>query len=125
MLGKESDIVIAVLGKEYVGSKDLDFMYKTIYFWEPETLNVQLSRASRMMIVIGDVRRLRSSAAKFNQKLGLKLKSSYYGYVNVLLENSKKVRSTMDKLLELVNFEKRNKESRSNYGIYYPYLTNY
>jgi hypothetical protein len=67
ILGKEADVVISVLGKEYTGSDDM----QTIYFMEPNNLNVQLSRHRGMLIIIGDLIRLRNSAAKEAKRRGL------------------------------------------------------
>ncbi|KSW12187.1 hypothetical protein CF15_05350 [Pyrodictium occultum] len=65
VIGGEADIVVSVLGKEYdtarggyVGSDDL---YSTVYYNEPQVLNVQLSRHYRMMVVIGSTRQLASA----------------------------------------------------------------
>ena len=58
-LGSEADIVIAVLGKEYIGDET-----KTIYFQTPELVNVQFSRHRRLVVVIGNIERL---AKNFNK----------------------------------------------------------
>lgn len=52
-LGSEADIVVAILGKEYVGEH-----HETLYFQTPELINVQFSRHSRMLIIIGNIERL-------------------------------------------------------------------
>lgn len=59
-LGLESFNVVAVLGKEYGWKKKK----KTIYFREPELLNVQLSRHKGILVVIGNLRRLYKEAKK-------------------------------------------------------------
>jgi len=64
MLGSEADNVVTILGKEYSGSSE----YKTIYFQEPELLNVQLTRHKRVLVVIGNLRRLCKKAREENQK---------------------------------------------------------
>lgn len=65
MLGSEAANIICVLGKEYWGGKDMP----TIYFQEPELLNVQLSRHKYTIVIIGNLKRLRNSAAKADQEL--------------------------------------------------------
>lgn len=70
MLGSEADIVIAVLGKEYFGTEDSP----TVYFQEPELFNVQLSRHRRMLVIIGDIRRLYRDSIKAYQSLGMSYK---------------------------------------------------
>jgi len=51
-LGGEADFVIAVLGREYYNPSR---QFLTIYFEEPELLNVQMSRHRLMLTVIGSV----------------------------------------------------------------------
>jgi hypothetical protein len=63
ILGGEADAVVAILGKEYTGKDD-----KTIYFNEPETLNVQLSRSRGPMVVIGNIERLGEKAKEMDQQ---------------------------------------------------------
>lgn len=60
-LGSEEDIVIAVLGKARAGGSS-----STIYFNEPELLNVQLSRHRRILCVVGNLTALRNTAKKLN-----------------------------------------------------------
>jgi len=93
MLGKEADIVIAVLGKEWYGDEDTP----TIYFQSPNLLNVQFSRHRAMLIVIGDVVRLRHAAAASARELGMK------GIVEA--EGASMIRRTMDMLLTLAGVE--------------------
>ncbi|MEM4439128.1 MAG: hypothetical protein QW680_10940 [Pyrobaculum sp.] len=88
MLGKESDIVISILGKEYAGEEEKP----TIYFMEPNNLNVQLSRHRAMLIVIGDVVRLRNVAAKTASNVGLP---------HLRRAPATMIRKTCDGLLEL------------------------
>lgn len=64
ILGGEADAVVAILGKEYSGKGD----EKTIYFDEPETLNVQLSRSRGPTVVIGNIGRLEKRAKEMNQQ---------------------------------------------------------
>jgi len=63
ILGGEADAIVAILGKEYAGKDE-----KTIYFNEPETLNVQLSRSRGPMIIIGNIERLKNNAKKMDQQ---------------------------------------------------------
>ena len=58
-LGREADIVITILGKEYPGEKR-----KTIYYQEPENLNVSLSRARILQIIIGNIDQLKNTSLK-------------------------------------------------------------
>ncbi|MCE4610568.1 MAG: AAA domain-containing protein [Desulfurococcales archaeon] len=58
VIGGEADAIVAVLGKEYPSSRGFnlfldDGAYQTIYFNEPQVLNVQLSRHRRLMVVVG------------------------------------------------------------------------
>lgn len=59
VLGSEADIIVAVLGKEYPGSK-----YETLYFQMPELINVQLSRHSRLIVIIGNIEKLADNMSK-------------------------------------------------------------
>lgn len=59
MLGGESDAIVAVMGKEY---KTPTTEIRTVYFQEPELLNVQLSRHKVFLAIIGDPRLLIRSA---------------------------------------------------------------
>ena len=77
VIGGEADIVITMLGKEYVKTKQGYYTnknyyywgneYSTIYFNEPQVLNVQLSRHRELLIVVGNVDKLASSS--FNEKV--------------------------------------------------------
>ena len=63
VIGGEADTVVAILGKEYSGRSEYDpwvddNFYQTMYYNEPQVLNVQLSRHYKLMIVIGSVNRL-------------------------------------------------------------------
>jgi len=53
-LGSEADIVVAVLGKEYRGKEQAE----TIYFQTPELVNVQFSRHKRLLVIIGNIKKL-------------------------------------------------------------------
>jgi hypothetical protein len=104
MLGGEADIIISILGKEWVGGSD---PYSTIYFNEPELLNVQFSRQKRIMVIIGDVKLLRRSSAKFAQSLGIRLErggldSKQRRYIKEKIESVKKIRKTLDRMEHLV-----------------------
>jgi len=102
MLGDEADVVIASLGKEWVGREDDP--YTTVYFDEPELLNVQFSRHRRTMIVVGDVKKLGSSASKLNKSLGFRIKHGG-GESRLLskLERSKKIKVLCEELENLVH----------------------
>lgn len=58
-LGSEADIIVAILGKEYIGET-----HETIYFQIPELINVQFSRHFRMLVIIGDVEKLADNMNK-------------------------------------------------------------
>ncbi|MEM4827890.1 MAG: AAA domain-containing protein, partial [Desulfurococcaceae archaeon] len=58
-LGSEADIIVAVLGKEYPGS-----VHETLYFQMPELINVQLSRHSRLIVIIGNIEKLADNMSK-------------------------------------------------------------
>ncbi len=63
VIGGEADAVVAILGKEYSGRSEHepwvdDSFYQTMYYNEPQVLNVQLSRHHKLMIVIGAVGQL-------------------------------------------------------------------
>ncbi len=62
-IGGESDFVVAVLGKEYMPSSSKRPAWApdpllTIYFNEPQVLNVQLSRHKKLLVIVGHVGRL-------------------------------------------------------------------
>jgi len=102
MLGNEDDIIISLLGKEWSISKS-DDEGVTIYFREPENLNVQLSRHRLMLIVIGDLQGLRNSAASIARRGGLR----------GLVGEAPRIRMTMDSLLGLAGISTReNKQIR-------------
>lgn len=84
VIGGEADIVITMLGKEYLTKQDYyeNNEHLTIYFNEPQVLNVQLSRHRELLVVIGNIDRL----------------ASYRYY--------KKLSSTAEKLSELAASEK-------------------
>lgn len=63
VIGGEADFVVTILGKEYSGSSSTyywkpDDAYRTMYFSEPQVLNVQLSRHHKLLVIIGDVHKL-------------------------------------------------------------------
>lgn len=64
MLGSEKDNVVCILGKEHRHS---DIM-ATIYFNEPELLNVGFSRHRRIMVIIGDLNMLINSVTNRKQQ---------------------------------------------------------
>jgi len=104
MLGGEDDIIISLLGKEWTkDNADYD-EGETIYFIEPENLNVQLSRHRLMLIVIGNLQKLRNSAAKAAQGGGLHNQPT----------EASRIRRTMDSLLELAGISaNENKQVRN------------
>lgn len=57
IIGGEADIIVAPLGKEWATSSPDDLM-TTIYYKEPEILNVQLSRHKSVLALIGDINRM-------------------------------------------------------------------
>lgn len=94
VLGGEEDCVVAVLGKEYStssvsGRESIE--EETIYFREPELLNVQLSRHKLFLAVVGNPRKLRNEAARQDQRLR---EQKYRCIID-----------TIDKLLELTGVE--------------------
>jgi len=102
MLGGEDDIVIALLGKEWsANSRDDEGL--TIYFREPENLNVQFSRHRLMLIVIGDIQRLRNSAAAIAQRSGL----SSFRSDKIISENASRIRKTLDALFSFADISPR------------------
>jgi len=64
-LGREAFNIVAVLGKEYVGKVE----EPTIYFKEPELLNVELTRNQGPLFIIGRLRKLYSQAGEANRQL--------------------------------------------------------
>ena len=103
MLGGEDDVVISMLGKEWTSREE-----STIYFREPENLNVQLSRHRLMLIVIGNATRLRNAAAKEAQLRGMS--------GNAALDVSR-IRITLDTMLELAGVEISRKRPSGEKGI--------
>lgn len=67
-LGSEDNHVVAVLGKEYYPSTALGD--ETIYYQEPEVLNVQLSRHKKTLIIIGNFQRMINTISKIHSKYG-------------------------------------------------------
>jgi hypothetical protein len=97
MLGGEDDIVIALLGKEWSANSGNDEGL-TIYFREPENLNVQFSRHKLMLIIIGNIQKLRQTAEEIAQK-----KKS--GRNRVIGENASRIRNTLDELFNLAKVD--------------------
>ena len=92
VIGGEADFVVTILGKEYSGSSysyywRSDSAYQTMYFSEPQVLNVQLSRHHKLLVVIGDIDRL-ASARHINR------------------HTSRKLSGTAQRLLDLAKSEK-------------------
>ncbi|MEM0348076.1 MAG: AAA family ATPase [Zestosphaera sp.] len=65
LLGGENEAIVAVMGKEYKTSRT---EMQTVYFQEPELLNVQLSRHSAFLAVVGNPRLLVRSARELSQR---------------------------------------------------------
>lgn len=63
MLGAESYNTVLILGKEYKTGA-----YGTIYFVEPELLNVQLSRNRGPQVIVGNLTSLERSAAESDRR---------------------------------------------------------
>jgi len=63
-LGTDADIVIAVLGKEYM---NVGGGGKTIYYNIPQALNVQLSRHKGLVFIIGNVEDVAKTANKLKE----------------------------------------------------------
>jgi len=69
VVGGEFDIVVTMLGKEWSIAElegeerqDVARILETMYFLEPEVLNVQLSRHKLFLVIIGNLERMRQSA---------------------------------------------------------------
>lgn len=92
MLGGEDDIIISILGKEWNTRSEY-----TIYFREPENLNVQFSRHRIMHIVIGNAITLRNSAAKTARQQGLS---------GISTVGAKSIRKTLDVMFKLAGLER-------------------
>lgn len=91
MLGAQSANTVLILGKESSGSSG----ERTIYFQEPELLNVQLSRHFGFLVVVGNLKRLYHSASTANITYGTKL----YKPLSV----------TSEAILNQAGYEKRNR----------------
>jgi hypothetical protein len=103
MLGGEDDIIISLLGKEWSAGAN-DDEGETIYFREPENLNVQFSRHRLMLIAIGNLQKLRNSAAKAAQIERLR----------GLHTEASRIRKTIDTLLGLAGISaNENKQVRN------------
>lgn len=66
MLGSERANIVAILGKEHTYGED----YNTTYYREPELLNVQLSRHTRMLVIVGNLTTLVNSVNTRRQAEG-------------------------------------------------------
>jgi hypothetical protein len=116
MLGGEDDIIISLLGKEWILSTN-DDEGVTIYFMEPENLNVQLSRHKLMLIVIGNLQKLRNSAAEVAQSA----KAAHRGKLRGLSAKAERIHVTIDTLLGLAGIsaiENILKPSESEYAMF-------
>lgn len=81
MIGSEDDNVVIVLGKEYRGEEEL-----TMYFNEPEVLNVQFSRHRGMLIIIGDLGRLRTNAIEAERSSDSEAEKRKFKRIRILTE---------------------------------------
>jgi hypothetical protein len=91
MLGAQSFNSVLVLGKESSGSVG----ERTIYFQEPELLNVQLSRHLGFLVVVGNLKRLYHSASAMDTTSGTK--------------NYKSLGVTAEVILNQAGYEKKNR----------------
>lgn len=98
-IGTEDYNIIAVLGKEYTFRDN-----PTIYYQEPELFNVQLSRHKGILVVIGDLVRLKNKASEQDR--------------NEQTTRYKPISITSAKLLELTGY-KPNSYSNSGDGAVY------
>lgn len=68
IIGGEDDVIVTMLGKEWLAGDDFSYYSfattrpETMYFSEHQVLNVQLSRHRLLMIIIGNIDRLKHSA---------------------------------------------------------------
>ena len=69
MLGAEDKNIVAILGKEYPSRATNVYDPSTLYFNEPELLNVQLSRQMKFLTIVGNLGYLASQAARQNRNL--------------------------------------------------------
>lgn len=76
IIGGEAEAIVTVLGKEWTSNKELrtryidyDNYYSTIYFREPQVLNVQMSRHKLLLVVIGDIDGLETQARTLHHSL--------------------------------------------------------
>lgn len=109
LLGGESDVHITILGKEWYGSQPCISPYQaqrdesenmvTLYYREPELLNVQLSRHSRLLVLVGNLAefksRARTAVARAREIRGKSRCSKYQ------LEMLKALRDTVEILDEM------------------------
>jgi len=72
IIGGEADVIIAPLGKEWAPDT-VDETTTTIYHKEPEVLNVQLSRHRSMLVLIGNLDKLKRSGNSKIKKTAIKL----------------------------------------------------
>jgi len=69
-LGSEDENIVAILGKEYIGATStiINDWYVTMYFNEPEVLNVQLSRHKGLLVIIGNLARMVISINSYRKR---------------------------------------------------------
>ncbi|MEM1738206.1 MAG: AAA family ATPase [Nitrososphaerota archaeon] len=103
MLGAEDSHIIAILGKERTGRL---YHERTIYFMEPEVFNVQLSRHKKLLVIVGDLFKLRREAKKMYEYLSGEEPRSFQE--SSLKLKVKQLEMTTEQILELANISSYN-----------------
>jgi energy-coupling factor transporter ATP-binding protein EcfA2 len=101
MLGAEDSYIIAILGKENIGKS---YYERTIYFMEPEIFNVQLSRHQKLIVIVGDLFKLRKEAGKIYEKLNSEEVQRFYE--PSLMLKIMNLKTTVEKILEMAGVDK-------------------
>jgi len=100
MLGAEDSHIIAILGKERTGKS---YYERTVYFMEPEIFNVQLSRHQKIIIIIGDLFKLRRQTRKIYKIYEKLSEETQRFYESCLKLKFKQLETTVQEILELAN----------------------
>jgi len=100
MLGAEDSHIVAILGKERVGKS---YYERTVYFMEPEVFNVQLSRHQKLIIIIGDLFKLRRGARKIYRFYERLSEETQRFYESCLKLKFKQLENTTQQILELAS----------------------
>jgi len=100
MLGAEDSHIVAVLGKEYSSFSHGD---RTIYFLEPELLNVQFSRHKSCLIIIGDIFLLRRMAEQMLEKYQQPSRESHGFFESYTKFEYEQLKRTAERILEMAN----------------------